>query len=149
MSYLLDTCVLSKLRRISKFPDKKLQNWIEQHPASQYFISTFSLSEILAGISKLDDTLLDRKYKMELEDWLFNDLIPDFDGRIINFDLKLALRWGALIGNLKKKGINLPIIDSLIAVTAIHHDFTLVTENTIDFEQTGAMIINPWNFCGL
>lgn len=146
MTYLLDTCILSKLRRINKYPDPKLKQWMEQHPASLYSISLFSVAEIQAGIAKLDDTLPDRKkYKMELVDWLVNDLIPDFEGRIVDFDLKLALRWGSLVGECKRKGINLPIVDSLIAATAIHHELVVVTENVADFEHTGVVIVNPWD----
>jgi ornithine--oxo-acid transaminase len=49
----------------------------------------FMADEIQTGIAKLKDTPGDcKKYKSDLEDWLFNDLVPDFDGRIINFDLK-------------------------------------------------------------
>lgn len=144
MSYLLDTCILSKLRKISKYPIPKLSNWIQQHPASLYFISSFSIAEIQAGISKLDEKIKDRKqYKAALENWLYNELIPDFQGRIIEFDLKLAIRWGTLIGKCKQQGINLPIIDSLIAATALHHELILLTENTIDFKQTGITFINP------
>lgn len=145
MTYLLDTCILSKLRRIAKFPDPKLQNWIEQHPASFYFISVFSVAEIQAGIAKLENNAPDRqKLKAELEDWLFNSLVPDFEGRIIDFDLKLAHRWGSLVGIFKQKGINFPVVDSIIAATALHHELILVTENVADFEKTGVTIINPW-----
>lgn len=145
MTYLLDTCILSKLQRISKHPDPKLRHWIEQHSANLYCISVFSIAEIQAGISKLDDTSKERKkFKIDLEDWLFNALIPDFEGRIIDFDLKLAHRWGTLVGECKKKGINLPIMDSLIAATALLHGLIVVTANSADFEQTGVPIINPW-----
>jgi predicted nucleic acid-binding protein len=145
MTYLLDTCILSKLRRMAKYPDVTLRNWIEQHPASLYCISVFSIAEIQAGVSKLHDKSPDqRKFKSDLENWLFNDLIPDFEGRIVDFDLKLAFRWGSLVGQCKQKGINLPIVDSLIAATALHHELILVTENHVDFEQTGVMLINPW-----
>lgn len=145
MTYLLDTCVLSKLRRMSKYPDPKLQHWIEQHPAGRYCISVFSIAEIQSGITKLQDTPPDlKKFKTDLEDWLYNDLVPDFEGRIIEFDLKLAHRWGLLVGDCKKRGINLPIMDSLIAATALFHGLIVVTANVIDFEQTGVTIINPW-----
>ncbi len=146
MTYLLDTCILSKLRRISKHKDPKLQLWIEQHKASLCTISVFSIAEIQAGIAKLDDTLKDRKkLKADLENWLFNDLVPDFEGRILDFDLKLAHRWGTLVGECKRKGINLAIIDSLIAATALHHELTVVTENIVDFESTGVLLVNPWD----
>lgn len=145
MTYLLDTCILSKLRRIVKYPDPKLQNWMEQHPAGLYSISVFSIAEVQAGISKLHEKSSDqKKYKRDLENWLFGDLVPDYEGRILDFDLKLAVRWGTLVGQCKQKGINLPVIDSLIAATALHHELILVTENHVDFEKTGVMLINPW-----
>ncbi len=146
MTYLLDTCILSKLRRIAKFKDAKLQQWIERNRAHLYSISVFSIAEIQAGIAKLDDTLPDRKkYKAELENWLFNDLVPDFGGRILEFDLKVVHRWGTLVGECKRKGINLAIIDSLIAATALHHELTVVTENRAGFEPTGVFLANPWD----
>ncbi|MFI5342988.1 MAG: type II toxin-antitoxin system VapC family toxin [Chlamydiales bacterium] len=146
MTYLLDTCILSKLRRMSKYPDPKLRAWIEQHPASLYYISVFSIAEIQAGIAQIANTPSDRKkYKSDLEDWLFNDLVPDFEGRIIDFDLKTAHRWGSLVGEFKQKGINFPIIDSIIAATALHHELIMVTENVADFEKIGLTIVNPWN----
>lgn len=145
MTYLLDTCILSKLRRISKYPDPKLEQWITEYPLNQFSISAFSIAEIQIGISKLDETLSDgKKFKTTLEDWLLNTLVRDFEGRIHDFDLKLALRWGALVGKLKQRGINLPIVDSLIAATAIHHELILVTENSSDFEHTDVMLLNPW-----
>jgi predicted nucleic acid-binding protein len=144
MSYLLDTCILSKLRRIAKFPNPILQSWIEGNPSHLYFISAFSVAEIQSGIAKLDETNYERKkQKIELEDWLVNKLIPGFERRILDFDLPLALRWGTLIGSCKQKGINLPLIDSLIAATAVHHDLILVTENVNVFIHTNARIINP------
>ncbi len=145
MTYLLDTCILSKLRRLSKYPDPKLRDWIEQHPAGLYSVSVFSIAEIQAGIAKLNSNFSDqKKYKRDLEEWLFHDLIPDFEGRIMPFDLKVALCWGSLVGDCKSRGINLPVIDSLIAATALHHDLTLVTHNVADFEQTGVLLIDPW-----
>jgi len=144
MTYLLDTCIVSKLRKLSKHPDPGLQRWIGEHPAGLYSISVFSIAELQSGISKLDiSNAAGKKFRLELEDWLLNDLIPDFGERIIEFDLELALCWGSLIGENKKKGINLPIIDSLIAATALHHRLIVVTENVIDFEKSGVLTINP------
>lgn len=145
MSYLLDTCILSKLQRIAKYPDLQLQNWIEQHSANLYYISVFSLAEIQSGIAKIDGRSVEgKKQKKDLENWFFGELIPEFEGRIINFDIKLALRWGSMMGECKRRGINLAIIDSLIAVSALHHELIVVTENCIDFEPTGVILVNPW-----
>ncbi len=146
MTYLLDTCILSKLRRLSKYPDPLLRTWIEKHSASLYYLSVFSIAEIKAGIAKIPNQPSDRKkYKSDLEDWLSNDLIPDFAGRIIDFDLKIVHCWSSLVGEFKQKGINFPIIDSLLAATALQYGLIMVTENVADFEKTGLTIINPWN----
>lgn len=145
MSYLLDTCILSKLQRIKKHPDPLLQGWIEKYPRSLYYISVLTIAEIQSGIAKLNENDSEqRKKKRDIENWLFNELIPGFQGRIVDFDLKLALRWGSMIGTYKRQGINIPVMDSLIAATALHHELIVVTENSTDFSLANVFTINPW-----
>lgn len=145
MSYLLDTCIISKLQRIKKFPDLVLQEWFEKYPRSLYYISVLTIAEIQAGIAKLNENDSEqRKKKGDIENWLVNELIPGFHGRIIDFDLKLALRWGAMVGAYKREGINIPVMDSLIAATALHHELIVVTENNTDFNLANVFTINPW-----
>jgi hypothetical protein len=55
-----------------------------------------------------------------------------------------AIRWGEIRGSLKRKGINIPVIDGLIAATAITNNAVLVTRNTKDFDFPGMEILNPW-----
>lgn len=145
MSYLLDTCIVSKLQRIKKYPDPLLQGWIEKYPRSLFYISVLTIAEIQAGIAKINENDSEqRKKKMDIENWLFNELIPGFHGRIIDFDLKLALRWGTVVGTNKRKGKNLPVMDSLLAATALHHELIVVTENSDDFNLANVSTINPW-----
>lgn len=145
MSYLLDTCVISKLQRIKKYPDPILQKWIEKYPSNLYYISVLTIAEIQAGIAKLSENdSQQKKKKMDIANWLFNELIPGFHGRIIDFDLKLALRWGSLVGTYKRQGINIPVMDSLIAATALQHELIIVTENSADFNLANLFTINPW-----
>jgi predicted nucleic acid-binding protein len=54
------------------------------------------------------------------------------------------LTWGALTGQLERSGRRLSAIDSLIAALALHHNYTLVTRNEDDFQDTGIGLINPW-----
>lgn len=144
MSYLFDTCILSKLQRIKKYPDPLLQEWIERHPSNLFYISVLTIAEIQSGIAKLcEKGEIPREKAAALEDWLFNDLIPGFHGRILDFDVKLALRWGSLVGKYKSRGINLPIMDSLIAATALHYELIIVTENSADFDIEDLLTINP------
>jgi predicted nucleic acid-binding protein len=54
-------------------------------------------------------------------------------------DAATARRWGELSAIP-----SLPVIDTLIAATAISHGLTLVTRNTRDVESTGVPLVDPW-----
>lgn len=145
MSYLLDTCILSKLRKIDKKPDIKLENWTKKHNENLYFISALTIGEIQSGISKLNlKNHEEREKRLILEDWLLEELIPRFHNRILAIDVEVMLTWGRLYGERKQRGLIIPLIDSLIAATAIVHNLTVVTENVTDFIETGARVFNPW-----
>lgn len=145
MSYLLDTCIISKLRRIKNEAGSSLQSWIFSHPETHYFLSVLTIGEIQTGISKLNiQNKEENRKKMVFEDWLLGELIPRFKDRILNFDSHTASIWGAMKGEALKQGTNLPVIDSLIAATAIQYNLILVTENTKNFKYTGVHIINPY-----
>lgn len=145
MSYLLDTCILSKLRKISKKPDKKLENWIAKHSDEAYFISVLSLGEIQLGISKLNMKKKEEKNKrLILEDWFQEELLPRFTHRICAVDVEVILTWGKILGECQQRGISIPVVDGLIAATAVVRNLTVVTENIKDFLETGARLFNPW-----
>ena len=144
MTYLLDTYILSKLRKIKQHQNKSLERWLSKHHESQYFISVLSIGEIQSGICKLagkNDEL--KKQKMILEDWFLGELVPRFQGRILNIDSGTALTWGQLIGVSKAKGTPLPVVDTLLAATAMVHQLILVTENVKDFQHVGLQVLNP------
>ena len=145
MSYLLDTCILSKLRKINRQPDPQLENWISKHNENYYFMSVLTIGEIQSGIRKLNLKNKDEKQKrLILENWFFEELIPRFHNRILAVNIEVVITWGRLSGENKQRGISIPVIDGLIAATAIVHDLTVVTENINDFIETGARIFNPW-----
>ena len=135
MTYLIDTNVLSELRR--KEPNVGVAEWFSQRPATTLSVSVLTLGEIRKGIDMLPDN--DRKFA--LLDWLEVDLPSFFIGRILAVDISVADRWGHLIA---QAGRPMPAIDSLLAATAIHHGLKLVTRNVHDFEFTGLEVINPW-----
>ncbi len=145
MSYLLDTCIISKVRKIKNEPNGQLKFWILSHPETYYFLSVLTIGEIQAGISKLKkQNEEDNRKRMIYEDWLLSDLIPRFKDRILPIDEHTCTIWGAMKGEAFKRNRTLPVIDSLIAATAIQHNLILVTENTKDFIDTGARLINPF-----
>ncbi len=136
MSYLVDTNVLSELRR--KLPNAGVVEWFSKRPPTTLHISVLTLGEIRKGI----DSLTDGARKFELLDWLETELPAYFTGRILPIDAPVADRWGRLVA---VAGRPLPAIDSLLAATALAHDMTLVTRNAKDFTGLSVQIINPWS----
>lgn len=141
MSYLLDTCILSKLRKLKTHPDQGLSEWFSRHSEDQYFISVISIGEIQKGIAKLKEE--EQQKKMIFEDWLVGNLIPRFQDRILKIDAHTTLIWGEISGKAQKKGFPFPAIDFLLAASAIQHSLVLVTENIRDFIPTGCRLLNP------
>lgn len=135
MSYLIDTNVISELRR--PFPDGGVVEWFSQRPASSLFLSVLTLGEIRKGIEKLKD----KHRQMELIDWLENDLLIFFSGRILSIDRAVADRWGRLVAGA---GRTVSAIDSLLAATAVEHDLILITRNIKDIEGLAVTTYNPW-----
>lgn len=135
MSYLIDTNVLSELRR--KTPDTGVVHWFSKRPATTLFLSVLTLGELRKGIEGVADV----NRKMALLDWLDVDLPNYFAGRILTIDATVADRWGRLVA---AAGRPLPAIDSLIGATAAHYGLSLVTRNAKDFTDMGLDIINPW-----
>ncbi len=135
MSYLLDTNVLSELRR--KSPDARVVHWFSQRPASRLYLSVLTLGEIRKGI----EALADPKRQLALLDWLETALPAFFAGRVLPIDGAVADRWGRLVA---KAGRPLPAIDSLLAATADQHGLTLVTRNLRDVKGLAVQVINPW-----
>ena len=67
-----------------------------------------------------------------------------FEGRLLPIDEKVADRWGAMAVLARLQGIALPIIDGLMAATAIIYELTVVTRNVRDFAVWQVPVINPW-----
>ena len=136
MSYLIDTNVLSELRR--KSPDPGVVAWFSQRPSATLFLSVLSLGEIRKGIEGVSDSVR----RQALVDWLETDLPAFFTGRILLVDAAVADRWGRLVA---AAGRPLPAIDSLLAATALAHDLVLVTRNVKDFAGLPVQLFNPWS----
>jgi len=135
LSYLIDTNVLSELRR--KEPNPRVVAWFEERPATTLYISVLTLGEIRKGIESLGKS----KRKLKLLDWLETELPAYFAGRILPIDEEVADRWGRL---LACAGRPLPAIDSLLAATALTHSLALVTRNVDDFPHPDLEVIDPW-----
>ena len=62
-----------------------------------------------------------------------------FSARLLPITAEIAHRWGTISADRTR-----PIIDTLLAATALVHDLTVVTRNERDFSDLGVSVLNPW-----
>lgn len=124
--FLLDTGVVSEL--VSPKPDDRVRRWVEETDESLLYLSALTLGEIRYGVERLRAG----RRRGRLESWLQVDLPRRFQDRILPVDGAAA------------KGKPVPVIDGLLAATALQHNLTLVTRNISDVAATGVPTLNPW-----
>ena len=139
MSFLLDTAVVSELVR--KSPSARVLKWIDGQDETSLHLSVLTIGELEKGVARLPASAR----RTRLISWVRRDLVERFGGRLLPIDTRTATRWGSVTGESERRGRPLPVIDSLIAATALVHGFTVVTRNVEDFERCGAPCFNPWN----
>lgn len=139
MSFLLDTSVISELVR--KNPHLPVLEWIGAQDETSLYLSVVTIGEIEKGIARLPASAR----KSKLQSWVRRDLVERFGARLLPVDIRAATRWGALTGESEKRGQPLPVIDSLIAATALVHGLAVVTRNVEDFKRCGVACVNPWD----
>ncbi len=137
--YLLDTCVISEL--IKAEPSQKVMEWIDGQDEEKLHLSVITLGEIEKGISKLAEG----RKKIQLQAWLADELMERFSGRIFGITTEVARCWGTMLGESAKNGRSLPVVDALIAATAIINGLIVVTRNTADMSGSGATLPDPWD----
>jgi predicted nucleic acid-binding protein len=138
MAWLLDTNVLSELRRPK--PDQRVVAFVADCPLEDLHISTVTLAEIRFGIELVDEP----NHRAELNDWLTHQVRPMFDGRVLQITEDIMLKWRLLVEDGRKTGHTFSQPDLIIAATAIHHGLTVVTRDRSDYDKAGMPVINPW-----
>lgn len=138
MKYLLDTCVISEL--VKKEPHPAVLSWMDATDESRMYLSVLTLGELIKGITKLPDGEKRERFQY----WVSNDLALRFGHRLVEIDTEIARAWGTLLGEAERRGEKLPVVDSLIAVSASVHDLIVVTRNVQDMERCRAKVFDPW-----
>ncbi|HEX2081624.1 MAG TPA: type II toxin-antitoxin system VapC family toxin [Longimicrobium sp.] len=139
MRFLLDTNTLSEATRDR--PDAGVQEWIKDQPEQELAVSVLSLGEIRRGFLLLPDG----RKESRLIDWLQQTLAEQFDGRVLSVDEPIAMEWGRLTAEGKRKGRRIPEIDALLVATAVVRDLVLVSRNERHLAGWGPHVINPWS----
>jgi hypothetical protein len=135
VSYLLDTNVISEIRKPHRDPG--VAAWFDEAESGELYLSVLVVGEIRQGIERLRRRR-DRKQADLFEGWL-SRLKEDFADRLLPVSVGVAERWGRL-----NAAQPLPVIDCLLAATAIEHDLTLVTHESRPLAATGARLFDPW-----
>lgn len=132
--YLLDTNVISETRK--NRADSGVMAFLSAADAAGLFLSVLTLGELRKGVAARRRT--DPAAADQLGAWV-DGIETSFADRVLSLDAATARRWGEL-----SAGRSMPVIDTLIAATAIRHGLTLVSRNTADFESTGVPLVDPW-----
>jgi hypothetical protein len=132
--YLLDTNVISETRKVRA--DGGVIAFLSAAEPAGLFLSVLTLGELRKGVAAKRRT--DPGAADQLDAWV-DGIETTFADRVLPIDAVTARCWGELSANR-----SLPVIDTLIAATAISHSLTLVTRNTCDVESTGVPLVDPW-----
>jgi len=137
--FLLDANVISEL--VKPRPEPAVTRWIDATDENLLCLSVLTFGEIRKGIAALPNT---SSRRLSLETWLDHELALRFSGRILAIDQAAADRWGGTMAKALAAKSPLPVIDGLLAATALQHNLTLVTRNARDVAITGVSVFNPW-----
>lgn len=138
MMYLLDTNVVSELRKVrTGAANPNVKRWAEHLGSESSYLSVISLLELEMGTLQIERR--DKHQGALLRSWLDNWVLSTFAGRILPVEQAIVIRCAKL-----HVPDPMEYRDSLVAATALVHGMTLVTRNVAHFERAGVDILNPW-----
>ena len=140
IGWLLDTNVVSEAARPNGEP--KVVSWFNDQGEEELCISVLTLAEFDKGIANLPSGSPARG-RIEAAVVAIERRFTD---RTVPLSDSIVRRWGRLNGAVQQAtGKPPPVIDALLAATAIEHDLCLVTRNVRDMRHTGAVLFDPWH----
>ena len=134
MTYLVDANVLSEPTK--PVPSSKVIDWLTANEGN-LAVDSIIVGELCVGIFSLPHG----RKRRQLEQW-FEDVLQTVD--CLPWDVTISRRWAKLVVDVKRKGDTLPLLDSMIAATALQHELTVATRNTRDFERAGVKVLDPF-----
>ena len=136
--WLLDTCVLSEYARAR--PNPHVVSWLAEADEAALALSVLTIAELRRGALALPPS----RRRSALEAWIDEALPTRFLDRVFPVDKQVADVWAERQARLDRQGRPLPVIDGLIAATAVVHGYGVATRNERDFAAFGVSLFNPW-----
>ncbi len=134
MTYLVDANVLSEPTK--KSPNQKVIDWLSANE-EQLVVDPIVLGELLIGILALTAS----RKRTRLEQWM---TALERTIECIPWDASVGRRWASLVVAAKRKGKTLPLLDSMVAATALEHQLTVATRNVTHFKSAGVKVVDPF-----
>lgn len=139
IGWLLDTNVVAELA--NPHGAARVHAWAAAQDEQRLYLSILTLGEYEKGLNNLPEG---SAFRPRIEAALAA-LEARFAGRLLPVSDAVVRRWGAISGAVKRAtGQSPPVIDTLLAATALEHDLYLVTRNVRDVQHSGAAMFNPW-----
>ena len=132
--FLVDANVLSESTRLA--PSPKAVEWLRRNER-KLLVDSIILGELQVGIL----SLVPGRKRTALESW-FDSMINTID--CVPWDRSVSLRWAKLVSDLKRRGKRLPLLDSMVAATALTHNLTVATRNIRDFRAARVKVVDPF-----
>ena len=132
---VLDTNVISELRKKPHNQDPKVCAWSQIRPASAFYLTTLAIMEIERG-TLMEETRNSPQGSV-LRTWL-NALRVAYAGRVLPFNEGAAIRAAQLAG------VNRPSVDLMIAAIALEFGYAVATRNVAHFNFAGLAVVDPW-----
>jgi predicted nucleic acid-binding protein len=132
--YLVDANVLSEATK--PVPNSLVVDWLRANE-SDLVVDAIVLGELRVGILGYP---AGRK-RGQLEGW-FASVVESIE--CLPWDARVSLRWASLVALLRRRGQSLPLLDSMIAATALEHGLTVATRNVRDFRRAGVAVVDPF-----
>jgi predicted nucleic acid-binding protein len=134
MTYLVDANVLSEPTKPA--PNTKVVDWLRANEG-RLVVDSIALGELNIGVLALPRG----RRRTKLEQW-FDEVVRTLD--CLPWDATISRRWARLVVDVRQRGETLPLLDSMIAATALQHELTVATRNTRDFDKAGVRVVDPF-----
>jgi len=136
LSYLLDTNVISELRKGER-ADANVRAWFGGLEDGEIYLSVLTIGEIRRGVENVRRR--DPDSAAALDSWVAR-LSEAHRDRILPIDRAIAEEWGRM--NVPDP---LPVVDALLAATAKVSGLTFATRNIADVESAGVELLDPFS----